>query len=338
MDPNLKNKVLEDITEAQNILIAVSPNLGFDGLAAGLGLYLSLAKLGKKAQIAAKDPSVGDAQRLYGVDKVGKKGSTKTPVIVVEDAVDTVERVSYSLEGTRLKIVVHPLPGSKPITEEQVSLEYTSSPADLVFAIGFNSSQELREKVTREQQIDSEATIINVSNKEVSQKFAQVDFVSPVSSGVSEVTAKMAQELSLPVDEDIAFNFYSGIQDSTNNFSPNLASPLTFDAASWLIKFGAGKASLAQTAAKPQIPERQIRTEQRQQHQIPQQPRLQPDPRFQRPPQFPRPQNTMQYPTTGSNKSIEEVEGEPQGSRDPNEWLKPPKIYRGSKSFGENKE
>ena len=292
MDQNYKNTILDNLTKAENILIVVSKTLGYDGLAAGLALYLSLIKLDKNVSIVAKAPTVGDAQSLYGVDKIGRAESVRNPVVVIDNAVETVDKITYFLDKTKLKVVIHPLPGTQEITQDQISVEYTSAPASIIFAIGVDNLYDLRSEFTHEQEISPEAWILNISNLEPSQKFAQIDVVNTQAAGVSEVMARMLQDLALPVDEDIAYNLYSGVRASTNNFSPNLVSPISFEIASWLMKFGAGKTSLARRAKEPFLP--------------------------------PDISQDFFEKTTAVPKSTD--------------WLKPPKIYKGSKSVsGENK-
>ena len=292
MDQNYKDTILDNLTKAENILIVVSKTLGYDGLAAGLALYLSLIKLDKNVSIVAKAPTVGDAQSLYGVDKIGRAEGIRNPVVVIDNAVETVDKITYFLDKTKLKVVVHPLPGTQEITQDQISVEYTSAPANIIFAIGVDNLYDLRSEFTHEQEISPEAWILNISNLEPSQKFAQIDVVNTQAAGVSEVMARMLQDLALPVDEDIAYNLYSGVRASTNNFSPNLVSPMSFEIASWLMKFGAGKTSLARRAKEPFLP--------------------------------PDISQDFFEKTTAVPKSTD--------------WLKPPKIYKGSKSMsGENK-
>ena len=292
MDQNYKDTILDNLTKAENILIVVSKTLGYDGLAAGLALYLSLIKLDKNVSIVAKAPTVGDAQSLYGVDKIGRAESVRNPVVVIDNAVETVDKITYFLDKTKLKVVIHRLRGTQEITQDQISVEYTSAPASIIFAIGVDNLYDLRSEFTHEQEISPEAWILNISNLEPSQKFAQIDVVNTQAAGVSEVMARMLQDLALPVDEDIAYNLYSGVRASTNNFSPNLVSPISFEIASWLMKFGAGKTSLARRAKEPFLP--------------------------------PDISQDFFEKTTAVPKSTD--------------WLKPPKIYKGSKSVsGENK-
>ncbi|MBI3283028.1 hypothetical protein HYZ70_03030 [Candidatus Curtissbacteria bacterium] len=311
MDQNLKDTILDNLTRAQNIVIVVAKPLGFDGIAAGLALYLSLIKLDKNVTVIAKSPTVGDAQNLYGIDRIGRAEGTRNPVIVVDNAVETVDKVTYFLDKTKLKVVIHPLPGTQEITKDQISIDYISAPASAVLAIGVDNLHDLRSEFTHEQEISPDAWIVNISNLQPSQKFAQIDVVNTEAASVSEVTAKMLQDLALPVDEDIAFNLYSGIRATTDNFSPNMVSPVSFELASWLLKFGAGKASLARHDVSP-ISSAMPRIE-----------------------EIPQSVDFGRY-----TPPIEEVERQPQVPEVPKsgDWLKPPKIYKGSKSFnGENK-
>ncbi len=311
MDQETKDNVLVKLTKAQNILIAVSKEHGFDGLASGLALCLSLEKLGKNASVSAPYPTVGDAQSLYGVDKVGKPGGQKNLVVVVENAVENVDNVTYFLEGDKLKIIVHPLPGSQGTLPKEISIEQSSVNPDIIFAIGFKSLEDLSREITLEQKLDPNTFVINISTIDSNQKFAQLNIINPQASGVSELVGELMGDLSLALDEDIAFNLYCGLSFSTDSFSPAKTTPTVFQVAAWLLKFGAGRASLAQ-AKKPDL-SRII-------------------------------SSVTQKSTTGNlhiknyqvseaptfQKPIEEVEIEPKNEDD---WLKPPKIYKGAKSF-----
>jgi len=311
MDQNLKEKTLENLTKAENILIAISANLSLDGLASGLALYLSLIKLGKKVSIFGPSPSVGDAQKIYGVDKIGKTLGKKDLVVVVGNAVQTVDKVTYFLEGNNLKVVIHSLSGSQGINKDQVSLEETQVFPEVIFALGFESLESLRSEITHAQKISPETWLVSINVAETQQKFAQVNIVNPEAASFSELTAKIIQDLALPMDEDIAYNLYMGIIKTTDNFLPNKVSSLSLEIAAWLIKFGAGKASLAAHSDMTTVAKR---TEL----------------------QF---ENTtaggskIDFFEKGSN--IQELEGKQEHPEivSSNEWLKPPKIYKGSKSF-----
>lgn len=308
MDQNSKEQTLEGLTKSENIAIVVAKDLAFDGLASGLALYLSLAKLDKQVIILAPEPQVADAQKIYGVDHVGKTSGIKTPLIIVRNAPETVDKVTYFLDGDTLKVVIHPLARGSGVAKDQISLEYTNNQIELVFALGFASIEKLRSEITREYTIGSDTRIISIDKQEPSQKYAQSNFIDPSVTCVSELTAQLIQDLALPIDEDIAYNLYAAIREATGNFSPAKASTKTLEIASWLLKFGAGRASLAQKFDQNRHEETTSA--------------LLPSP----------------IPSAGSlfdrTPTIEELEGKQEHTEARSgDWLKPPKIYQGSKSF-----
>ncbi|OGD85788.1 hypothetical protein A2696_01025 [Candidatus Curtissbacteria bacterium RIFCSPHIGHO2_01_FULL_41_13] len=322
MDNYIKNQTLEHLTKAQNITIAVSQNSGFDGLAAGLALYLSTKKLGKNASILANPPTVEDAKMLYGVDKIGKPEGKQNLVVVVDNAVKNVEKVTYFLDEDRLRIVIHSFPGSKGTAKEDISYEETASKPDLIFVIGFNSINELRNEVTHEQIINPDTWTISINKNEMSQKFAQANVHEHQAASISEITATLIQNLALPVDEDIAFNLYSGISHATEMFSPSYSRPSSFEAALWLVKFGAGKASLAARATQqPSFASLEGQT-----YHAGSSITKVTSPPSEELTKKPAPPDMIDRQET----QIEEVEVKEKSQE---AWLKPPKIYRGSKSF-----
>ena len=303
MDPNSKEKILERLTRAQTAAIVISNPSGFDGLAAGLALYLSLTKLGKSVSIYAKEPTVSDATKLYGVDKIGKSQTGRNLVINVENAVNTVDKVTYFLDGDKLRIVIHPLPGSSGVSTNEISFEQAPSNSDLIFVIGFRMLEELKKEIIHEQIISSEAWTISITKEEMGQKFAHSSVSNPQATSLSELTASLLRDLALPLDEDISYNLYAGIAESTNKFEAARAMPATFELASWLLKFGAGKASFAKESISiPRAAEA-----------------------------------TSPASITTNFNSFGQVDEVPTGQveieKTQKDWLKPPKIYKGSESF-----
>lgn len=303
MDQNSNEKALEKITKAGSVSIVVSDSSQLDGLASGLALYLSLVKLGKNVSIFSRIPSVADAQKIYGVDKIGKTQGKSGLTVLIDDAVENVDKVTYFLEGNQLKILIHPIPGSRGISKDQIRLKETITQADLIFSIGFDSQEDLRSQITHEQNISSEAFIINIYKGTLNQKFAQVNINDPQAATISELTAKMIQDLALPVNEDIAYNLYTGISEGTQNFSPGRINSQALEIAAWLLKFGVSRSSFARMSNT-------------------QEPTYQP--------------STVTEPDIlDRTPKIQEIESkqEYKNAAVSRDWLKPPRIYKGSKSF-----
>ncbi len=354
MDQNAKQKTIDNLTKAETIQVAVSKSQGVDGLAAGLALYLSCVKLDKNVSIIAKAPSVGDAQKLYGVDKIGKFEGKQNLVIVVDNAVENVDKVTYFLDGDRLKIVVHPFPGAQGVKQDQISFENAPTKPDLIFAIGYSSPEELKQEIAHEQNTNPNTWLVNINKRDVGQIFAQVNIFDENAASISEITGHLLQDLALPLDEDIAYNLYQGILESTNHFSPDLTNPNSFEVASWLLKFGAGRASLAGGPSRQVQEIRDVQTgtspltrpESRPNPMMQSFPTSRPG--MQRPsfppmpsrprtapvmPQIPvdEPPEEYVYSDEIDQTPLEQVERAPQTAQ--NDWLKPPKVYKGSKSF-----
>lgn len=307
MDPYLRDKTLNSLSKAESIAINVSPDSGFDGSASGLALLLSLEKLGKTVSLKAKSPTVNEANNLYGVNKIGKTGGKTNLVVAIENAVKNVDKITYFLDGDRLKIVVHALPGGK-VEKENISFEQTESEPNVLFSIGYSSGESLNIDFAREQNNDPKVWVVNISNKNPRKEFAHLNLVDPSAASLSEMIAILFQELALPVDEDIAFNLYAGIRFATDNFSPARSKPTSFKSAEWLLKFGAGKASFANDSIAKIADSESPRP---------------------KPADF-RSFQTANFADEKVETSPEQVEREKSSEDD---WLKPPKIYKGSKSF-----
>ncbi len=171
MDPNLKDQTLSKLTKAENILICAPENGNLDQLASALALYLSMVKIGKNVQISAKRPTVGDARKLYGVADVGKLTSaTNNLVVVIDNAIESVDKVTHFLENDKLKIVIHPLTESKGVTKEQVSFESSPKKPDFIIAIGIRTFDQLKNIFTHEQIIDPNAWIVSINKGEKPEK------------------------------------------------------------------------------------------------------------------------------------------------------------------------
>lgn len=317
MNQDSKQKTLDNLAKAETVLVTVSQNAGIDALAAGLALYLSCIKLGKNVQIFAKAPSVDDAQRLYGVDKIGKPQADRDLVVVIKNAIENVDKVTHFLDGDDLKLVVKTFPGAKNVSKDQILFEEASVKPNVIFAVGYNSQEQLNQEIAHEQNLDPNIWLININKEDVGQLFAQVNVFNMQAASICEVIAQLFQELALPLDEDISYNLYAGIAAATENFSPALSVPLSFETASWLIKFGAGKSSFAtrgQVINTGQISS--INNEVA-------------------PLQMGFPQ--AQYQPALSSFDQTPIENVERKTTSQETWLKPPKIYKGSKSFDSEK-
>jgi len=341
MDVNSRQQIIDKISKSQNILVAASQESGFDALASSLALYLSIKKLGKNVSVTAREPTVNDAKSLYAVDKIRKSESQNNLIITVNNAVDNVDKVTYSLEGSVLKIIVHALPNSSGIQKEDLGVDKLDSTPDTIIALGFNSAESLRSEITQEHNISSSAHIISINVNETSQKIAQLELNDPNTSSISEIVTNLIKDLRMPINEDIAFNLYSGIKWATKMFEPKDVKPSTFSAAQYLIELGAGKSNLAVgTQSFPSTDRgRSSLTNPPTQGFASRDVQFKSELKPNKVPEFisQNSTNPSQSKVTGTKlysdkveTPLEDVEVEKKAKQS---WLKPPKVYRGSKSF-----
>jgi hypothetical protein len=250
---------------------------------------------------------------LYGVNSIGKSNEKKNLIISINNAVKNVDKVTYFLDGNKLKVVIHAFSTTDGISEKDIEFEKVSPKPDLIIAIAQPSLESLKTDITHEQQIDPETIIVNINKDPLIHKYAQINLNEDIS--YAEKITDFIKEISLPLDEDIAFNLYAAIASATKMFSPNLVQPSTFEMAQLLISYGAGKASFATSSRKVKQPVKNlVESFDVNNHQ-----NDQPDTQMQ-----------PEVVITENQVPIESVETEKQKEED---WLKPPKIYRGSKSF-----
>lgn len=309
MDDYLKQQAQERLNEAQNITISVAKNADFDAFASGLALFLSLSKTGKNVSIFAKAPTVADAQSLYGVNFIGKSSDKKNLIISIDNAVKNVDKVTYFLDGDKLKVVIHAFPKSTGVEQQDVSFERASAKPDLIVAIAYSSINDLKKDITHEQQFGSDDFIISINKDKMVKEFAQINIHEQTS--YAEMVTSFIEKFSLALDEDTAFNLYAALASATKMFSPARVKPATFEVAQLLIESGAGQASFASTrpSVKQTTPSMVSTFDVDQKR-----------------PDLP---GKQQLASNENQTPIEDVEIEQRNQ----DWLKPPKIYRGSKSF-----
>ena len=321
MDHNDQETILSKLAKSEQPLVVVSPRGTFDDLAAGLALYLSVKNLGKKSSIYANIPTVDEARKLYGVGEIGNAKNKKNLVITVQNAVKSVEKVSYFLDSdNRLNITVHALPGGPGVSQEDISFGNLPTLSDVVFAIGFESKMELEQIITPEQLNNPNVLTVSINRSPMSQKIAQIDVVDNESMSMCETITDMIQKLALPVNEDISYNLFAGISFASGNFSPAKSTQRSFQLAGWLVKFGAGKSSMAASLpSEPRFYKAQTFAPQGTSSRSVTAKSVIGDPPPQQnfPSQVQDTASNLPQPTSQSNK----------------DWLRPPKIYKGSKSF-----
>lgn len=223
------NQIQTALASAQTIYIVLPKSIGLDKVAAALSLYLSLKKTNKQVSIYCSSSMTVEYSNLVGVDKIKEKLEGKLLTISFEIEEST-QKVSYNVENNKLKIFVQPKEGFPPLDYQKVKYSYTGGQVDLIFIIGVLNLDDLGE-IYKENKEFFETNKKRIFNLDLFQNAASF----------SEIIASLLSFLRLSTDADVGGNLYKGILQATKGFSLSNVGPLTFEAAAFCLRAGAGQ-------------------------------------------------------------------------------------------------
>src|SRR3989344_827017 len=298
----MDNQRLREVFERQGtVAIVVGSSYTLDEMAASLSLYLALTARGKDVSIVSVKEPLVEVSNLVGIDKVKSQIESKSGDLVVSFPYQENEigKVSYTLEGGFLNIIVKPKENQLSFVEKDVIFKKSGETPAVVVAIGVKRLSELQTFFNVEGLKDT--AIVNIDKPGNNEGYGDFVVIGQNSSSVSEQVADLLLTLSYPIDQDMAQNLMSGIVSATGNFQSPRTSSLAFEIAGVLLRNG----------ARREVP-RQVRLNQ---------PRLQNQPRT-RDFQGGRKDNFQNINQQTSQKQQNRGEAPP-------DWLAP-KIYKGS--------
>lgn len=226
------------IDSAKEVLILLPSKPFTDQVAAGLSLYLSLSESGKNVSISCPAPMVTEHSRLIGVDKVTSDLGSQNLVITFKNyPVDDVDKVNYDVESGEFKLTISPKAGLKSPTKEQVNISYSGAAGDLVILIGGANDSHFpalsKEEFKTAKLVHLGTRLLEILNNDLEV----LSFAKPASS-TSEIVASLIKESGFGINEDIATNLLSGIEEQSKGFQSSEVTADTFEIFAELLKLG----------------------------------------------------------------------------------------------------
>lgn len=283
MDNQALQKIRDTFAASQQITLIVGKNPSVDHMAAALSLYLSLTSKGKKATVISPTEPIVELSSLVGIDKVkmSPEGSGGDLVVSFPYREGEIEKVSYTIEGSSLNIVVKAGEAGLTFSEQDVVFKRGSDKPDLIIAIGVTHLSGVTDLLSEESSRD--VAIVNIDNSSQNEGFGSMVLVSPKFSSLSEQVADLMLNLEYEMDVDTAQNLMLGLINGTNNFQNTSTSYLAFEIAGILLKRGAlrvqnasSQSMLTQPAAPILQSQQNPQGAQRPQQQQPRTPQQQP--------------------------------------------------------------
>jgi len=306
------------LNQSNNIFIVITSDPDHDTVAAALSLYLSLKENKKNVDIVCLSEMVVEHSRLVGLDKIKNKAGNKNLVVSFEYIKDSIEKVSYNVEGEKFNLVVQPKKGSKPLDSKSVSYFYSGMNADLIFIFGARSYQDINHLYIKNKKSFDSAHTISI-NKTIQIPFAQTTISDKNSGSISEITFWLLEQIRHKPSPDIASNLLSGIDRATNKFSSPNTPASSFLTAGKLIQLGANRHITPQRPKVPNLPNLNLS------------PKKPPSPISPPPSLLSKPMTRQDSEKIKPKEEggSEENQQDNTPSSTPQDWLEP-KIYRGS--------
>jgi len=236
----MDNQRLREVFERQgSTAIVVGSSYTLDEMAASLSLYLALTARGKDVSIVSVKEPLVEVSNLVGIDKVKSQIESKSGDLVVSFPYqeNEIDKVSYTLEGKFLNIIVKPKENQLSFGEKDVIFKKSGETPAVVVAIGVKRLSELQTFFNVEGLKDT--AIVNIDKPGNNEGYGDFVVIGQNSSSVSEQVADLLLTLSYPIDQDMAQNLMSGIVSATGNFQSPRTSSLAFEIAGVLLRNGA---------------------------------------------------------------------------------------------------
>lgn len=236
---SLYPEVASKISEAKNVLIALSSDPSVDEMAAAIGLSLFLDKLGKRAT-AIYSGSTPNALEFLKPEETFESTADTLQDFVIALNKEKADHLRYKLDGDFVKIYITPY--KTRIAEEDLEFSYGDYNVDLVLALDVANGIDLDSALREHGRIMHDAVIINITTGKPG-KFGEIEWSDKNASSVSEMIAKLLYSVdsSIKVGKEEATAFLTGIVAATNRFSNAGTTPETMQIASKLMNSGANQ-------------------------------------------------------------------------------------------------
>jgi nanoRNase/pAp phosphatase (c-di-AMP/oligoRNAs hydrolase) len=219
----------EFINRSQNTLIVLPRNPSLDAISSGLGLFLTLEKLGKHGKIVCNEftlpPNAGFLPKSEGIHT--DLASLRKFIITLDVSRTTVEELSYDIQDQKMQIYITPRNGyfeDKDVTSSAGSFTY-----DLVVVLESPDLESLGSLYDDNTEFFYRTPVINIDHSPSNEQYGQVNIVEVTAASTSEIVFELIKSLGDNLlDEHIATNLLAGIIFKTKKFQTPPATPQTF--------------------------------------------------------------------------------------------------------------
>ena len=240
---DIYTKVSRKISDAHNVLIALSSDPSVDEMAAAIGLSLYLDRLGKHATAIYSGATPNALEFLNPEETFESTADTLQDFVIALDK-EKADHLRYKLDGEYVKIYITPY--KKRIVEEDLDFSYGDYNVDLVLALDVANGIDLDSALREHGRIMHNAVIINVTTGNPG-KFGEIEWSDKAASSVSEMLSKLLYSVNskIKIEKEEAMAFLTGIVAATNRFADANVTSETMKVVARLIDSGANPQLIA---------------------------------------------------------------------------------------------
>jgi hypothetical protein len=233
-----KQQIVDNLKQANNILVTVSNNPSIDQLAACIGLTLALNKM-KKHATAVFSGNVPSIIEFLEPEKTLEKttDSLRDFIIAIDKA--KADKLRYKVEDKFVKIFITPYRTS--ISDKDLQFSEGDFNVDVVLALGVHKQTDLDQAITAHGRILHDATVVSVNNQP-NIELGSINLLEPQASSLSEIAVQLLDLL----DKSMIDN-----QIATARFRNAKTTPTTMSISAELLTAGANQQLVASKLEAP---------------------------------------------------------------------------------------
>jgi len=252
-----KQKIIERVNQAQNILVTVSANPSVDQLASAIGLTLVLNQMDKHATAVFSGAVPSTIEFLKPEDTLEKNTDSLRDFIIALDK-SKADKLRYKVEDQVVRIFITPYKTS--LSEKDLDFSQGDFNVDVVICLGVNEQEDLDKAITAHGRILHDATIVSISTTGQGS-LGSINWVDPQASSLSEMMVGLTSGLDKKaLNNQVATALLTGIVASTERFRGDNTTPKTMSAAAELMAAGANQQLIATELETPPEPAAGIQT------------------------------------------------------------------------------
>lgn len=243
-----KQKLIERIAGAQNILVTVSSNPSVDQLSAAIGLTLVLNKMDKHGTAVFSGTVPSTLEFLKPEETLEKNTDSLRDFIIALDK-SKADKLRYKVEDEVVRIFITPYKTS--LSEKDLQFSQGDFNVDVVVCLGVTEQQDLDTAITAHGRILHDATVVSISTTGQGS-LGSINWVDPAASSLSEMMVSLADSLDKKaMNNQVATALLTGIVASTERFRNDKTTPKTMSAAAALMAAGANQQLIATELEAP---------------------------------------------------------------------------------------